>query len=634
MINNISFKRTKILCVVTCILMSAIAIKLGYSCLFLHNELSNLADDEHERSFPLKPSRGIIFDCNNNPLTYNQSTMSLYAIPNQIKDKEMTATSLQKIFNGDYDYFYSRIKDNVSICSFPKYGNHLSLEQENEIKRLSLPGIYLVNDSKRTYPYSEELASLLGFVGIDNQGLAGLESYYDTYLMGKKGYLNYLLDAKGGLFAHTKKNIIAPVDGMNLKLTLNIDLQNILYRELTNAWNLYSPEEVMGLIVNPKDCSILAIGNLPTYDNNHYQDYDASLYNHLLPLYNSYEPGSTFKSMTFAAALNEGLIDMFNDTYYDKGYEIVEGQRIKSWKKGGHGLQTYLEVLQNSSNPGFVNIARKLGKDKLYQYVKDFGFLEKTGVDIQGENKGIFFNYDNFNLLEQATTSFGQGISVTAMQLVRAFCAVINGGNLFKPHIVDRIINPLNNETVYKNNPEILRRVISEDTSKLMRYALECVVAKGTGRKAYVSGYRVGGKTGTSQLAQNGVYVKGEYILSFIAGAPMNDPQIVAYFAINRPHNCVQYGGTTVGPILGRIIEDSLEMLKVKRQTDEIEREYTWMDTKMYPVENYIGKSRKDVKSKHFTFVFNGEGDVVIDQLPRVGELLEENKVIMIQLGK
>lgn len=633
MINKTSFFRAKILSIITIILMSAITGKLAYSCLFLYNNLTSLADEEHERSFPLKAKRGVIYDTNNNALTYNESTLSMYAINNQIKDKEYTSEVLSDIFQVEKDYFYKKLSKNTSITNFPEHGNHLTVEITKKINNANLEGIYLVDDTKRTYPYKESLASLLGFVGRDNQGLAGLESYYENYLQGKKGYLNYLLDAKGGLFPSTKKEIIAPSDGMNLILTLNMDLQNILYRELLNAYNLYNPEEIMGIIMNPKNGSILAISNLPTYDNNEYNKYDPSLYNHLLPLYNSYEPGSTFKSITFAAALNENLIDMYNGTYYDKGYEIVEGRTIKSWKKGGHGLQTFLEVLQNSSNPGFVEIGRRLGKDRLYNYVKNFGFLEKTGVDIQGENKGIFFSYDNFNLLEQATTSFGQGISVTAIQLVRAFSAVINGGYLYKPYIVDKIVNPLTNETIFKKDNQPIRQVITNETSALMRTALECVVSKGTGRKAYVDGYRVGGKTGTSQIAENGVYLDGQYILSFIAGAPMNDPEIVCYVAIKKPHNCIQYGGTTVGPIVGKIIENSLQMLKVEKNYDGVEREYTWMDEKVYPVENYIGKTKKEVKSKHFTFIFNGEGETVIDQLPRVGEMVKEGGVVMIMLG-
>jgi len=336
----------------------------------------------------------------------------------------------------------------------------------------------------------------------------------------------------------------------------------------------------------------------------------------------------------FAAALQENKIDMFNDYYYDKGYEVVGGARINSWKKGGHGLQSYLEVLQNSSNPGFVSIARKLGKEKIYEYVKNYGFLEKTGIDISGENKGIFFNYDNFNELEQATTCFGQGISVTAIQLITAFCSLINGGYLYKPHVVKDIKSAHLNEIVETKNKEVVRKVISKETSNKMRYALESVVAKGTGRKAYVEGYRVGGKTGTSQIAENGVYVDGKYILSFIAGAPMNDPKLVVYFSIKNAKNTIQYGGTTVGPIVGRIIHDSLKELGVKKQDGAIERTYTWMDTKTQMVENYIGKSKKEVKSKYFTFVFKGNGNKVIDQLPRVGTMLEENSTIMIYLGE
>ena len=634
MINNTILKRTKVLSVVTIVLISAIVLKLSYSCLFLYEELSLLAEDEHQRSFPLKAKRGIIYDVNMNPLTYNESSISLYAIPYQIADKESVANILSDILEYDYSYIYNRINTRTSIVSFPKCGDHILNEKAKMIANYNIQGLYLVDDNKRTYPYKESLSSLLGFVGIDNQGLAGLESYYDNYLNGQKGYLNYLLDAKGGIFNKTSKEIVSPVDGMSLVLTLNLDIQNILYRELYNAYLKYNPEEIMGLIMNPNNGAILAIANLPTYDNNNYQSYPAELYNHLLPLYNSYEPGSTFKSMTFAAAVNEKLIDINKDTYYDKGSVVVEGRTIKSWKKGGHGLQTYLEVLQNSSNPGFVEIGRKLGKDRLYNYVKDFGFLEKTGVDIQGENKGIFFSYDNFNLLEQATTSFGQGISVTAIQLVRAFSSLINGGYIYKPYIVDRIINPISNETVYKKDNIPLRQVISNEASNIMRYALECVVSKGTGRKAYVNGYRVGGKTGTSQIAENGVYLNGQYILSFIAGAPMNKPELVAYIAIKKPTNCVQYGGTTVGPIIGRVIEDSLNVLNITKDYSGVEREYTWMDEKYYPVDNYIGKLKKDVKSKHHTIVFKGEGNLVVDQLPKVGEMVREGGTIILMLSE
>ena len=232
----------------------------------------------------------------------------------------------------------------------------VSIEEANKINDLHLKGVYLINDNERYYPYGESMASLLGFVGIDNQGLAGVESYYDYYLKGVDGSLNYLTDAKGGLFENKSSRLVAPLDGLSLNLTIDINIQNIIEREMKNAWIKYSPKEIIALAIDPNNGEILAIGNRPTYDNNDYLSYDPEIYNRTLAVFSSFEPGSTFKAITFASALDAGVIDMDKDYYYDKGYEIVGGARIKSWKKGGHGLQTFLEVLQNSSNPGFVEV--------------------------------------------------------------------------------------------------------------------------------------------------------------------------------------------------------------------------------------------------------------------------------------
>lgn len=630
---NSMSKRLFFISLIALMVFATLEGKLLYQTLINYKFYFQKAKDQQMRSFPLKSERGFFLDTNYKKLNENEATMSLYAIPYQIKNKDETSSLLSPILNVDKNEIYSIINKNESVISFPLSYSHLNSEQILKIQKLKLDGIYLVNDYKRRYPYSPYLSSLIGFVGKDNQGLSGLESKYDEYLKGKKGYLNYYVDAKGGLLNNYKSEIISPLKGFNLRLTLNLDLQNILERELDYAYYTYNAKEVMGIILNPNNGKILAISNRPNYDNNNYQDYEPSIYNKLLPINSSFEPGSTFKSFSFASAIENKLIDIFKDTYYDKGYEVVSGARIKSWKKGGHGLQTYLEVLQNSSNPGFVSIARKLGKDRIYKFVEDFGFLEKTGVDIQGENKGIFFKYDNFKELEQATTCFGQGISVTALQLVTAFSSLINGGNLYKPYIVEDILSPYLNESVYHFDKVLKRKTISEETSSLMRYALECVVSKGTGRKAYVEGYRVGGKTGTSQVAENGKYVDGKYILSFLAGAPMDKPEIVVYFNIKEAKNTIQYGGTTVGPIVARIIQDSLKALNVKKRKSDIEHPLTWMDKKVYAVDNYIGLEKNKVKSSYFTFVFKGNGNKVIDQLPRVGTLLETGSTILIQLG-
>ena len=626
-------KRINIILVISLVSLSVIGLKLGYLTLGKYNFLKSKALDLWERSFPLVAKRGLILDSEGNELAINQPVMSVAVIPYQIKDKAMTARLIAPIIEMDEDKLFKMISKKASIVRIHPEGKRITEQQAYEIEKLKIDGVYLVQDNKRYYPYEENMASILGFVGIDNQGLAGVESYYEQYLKGIDGSLNYLMDAKGGLFPYTSSRVIAPKEGLNLKLTINLKLQNLLEREMQNAYLKYNPKEIIGIMMNPNNGEIYALGNRPTYNNNHYQDYDQEIYTRSLPVFSSFEPGSTFKALTFAAAINENLIDIDNDYYYDKGYEIVGGATIKSWKKGGHGLQTYLEVLQNSSNPGFVEIARKLGKDRLYKYIKDFGMGQKTNVDIVGESKGIVFSYDNFGILEQATSAFGQGISVTAIQLVTAFSSLINGGNLYRPHIAKSLIYGPTGETIYNFEPELIRKVISLETSNTMKRALESVVSKGSGRKAYIDGYRVGGKTGTAQIAENGVYQDGRYILSFIAGAPMNNPQIVAYFAMREPKSTIQYGGTTIGPIMKDLLEEALPILKVKKTNDGIEKEYTWMDIKTQIVPNYIGLEKKKLKSPYFTFSFMGEGEYVIDQLPRVGEKIEEGSKIMIMLG-
>lgn len=441
------------------------------------------------------------------------------------------------------------------------------------------------------------------------------------------------MDAKSNPLTLYPSVYSAPTTGFDLQLTIDGDIQDIVERELNNAYDTYNPDGIWALAMDPNTGKILAMASKPDFNPNDYKSADKDVYNHNIPIWKTYEPGSTFKIITFSSALNENLFDMDKDTYFDKGYEIVGGARIKSWKKGGHGLQTFREVLQNSSNPGFVEIGRRLGKDKLYEYVKKFGLTEKTGIDLPGESKGIMFDYDVFNELEQATVAFGQGISVTPMQLVRAVCACVNGGTLYKPYLVDKIIDNYSNDIIYEKKPEALRRVISEDTSKKVRDALETVVTDGGGKNAYIDGYRIGGKTGTAQKAVNGSYVDGGYILSFIGIAPIDDPKIVLYVAMDNPKNCVQYGGTTVAPIARKMLVDILPSMGVEKVSSQRQKAYTFMDTKSVKIENYIGKSKKEVSNPELKFKFIGEGNKVIDQLPRVGEYVEAGSTVVIMLG-
>lgn len=616
------------------ILFVLIVLKLGYSELVSYQMLKEKATDLWQRSFPIEGERGKIYDATGTVLADNLTTASLVVVPSQINDPVMTASNLAKILSCDESVLYQKLTKKASIVRIAPEGRQLDDDQVLQIQNLGQSGLYLIKDSKRYYPNGSSLSHVLGFVGIDNQGLVGLELKYDEFLAAKQGSINYYMDAKSHNLPLYPNEFIAPSQGFDVALTIHIEVQEIVERELNNAYDTYHPDGIWALAMNPKTGAILAMAGKPDFDPNHYQDYDATIYNQNIPIWKSYEPGSTFKIITFASALNENLFDMDQDTYYDVGYEYVGGARIKSWKKGGHGLQTFRQVLQNSSNPGFVEIGRRLGKDRLYQYVQNFGLTEKTGIDLPGESKGIMFSYDQFGPLEQATVAFGQGISVTPLQLVTAISAAVNGGYLYQPYVVASIFDPLTKEKVQETSPNCVRQVISEETSAKMRDALETVVTDGGGKNAYIEGYRIGGKTGTAQKAVNGSYVGGGYILSFVGIAPIDDPEIVLYVAMDNPKNCVQYGGTTVAPIARNMLVDILPALGVKQVTSQREKVKTWMDTDTYVVEDYVGKTKKEVRSAHFKFTFIGEGNTVLDQLPKAGEKIDEGSTIMIQLGE
>ena len=627
-------KKIKKVQIVLFLIIIAVLLRLSYSQFYAYDELSLKATDSWQRSFPIEAARGKIYDSHHEILVDNLTTSSLIVVPSQILDKEMSAKYLSEILECDYQKLLDKFNKKVSVERIQPEGRQLNEEKASQIDKLKLPGVYLVQDTLRYYPHKNYLAQTLGFVGIDNQGLIGLELKYDEYLSGTNGSINYYMNAKGQNIHLYPADYIYPTNGMDIELTIDKRVQDVVERELNNAYLTYQPDSILALAMNPFNGQILAMSSKPDYDPNDYQNANSDIYNRNLPIWKSYEPGSTFKVITFSSALNENLFDMDRDTYYDKGYEIVGGARIKSWKKGGHGLQTFREVLQNSSNPGFVEIGRRLGKDRLYDYVQKFGLTEKTNIDLIGESSGIMFPYEQFNEVEQATVAFGQGISITPIQLVRAICACVNGGYLYQPYIVHKIVDPKTNDVVYENKGNMIRQVISSETSAKVRDALEGVVTDGGGKNAYIDGYRIGGKTGTAQRAIDGTYSGNGYILSFVGIAPINDPQIVLYIAMDNPKNCVQYGGTTAAPIARKILSDVLPALGIQKVTEQKEKAYVYTDVKTFDVENYIGLKKSEVKSEVYGFEWLGEGDYVIDQLPRVGEKIEEGQKVKVMLGR
>jgi stage V sporulation protein D (sporulation-specific penicillin-binding protein) len=387
--------------------------------------------------------------------------------------------------------------------------------------------------------------------------------------------------------------------------------------------------------MNPNSGEILAMSSRPTFDPANFQNVPQEVYNRNLPVWSTYEPGSTFKIITLAAALNEGKVNLEKEHFHDSGSVQVAGARLKCWKRGGHGDQTFLEVVENSCNPGFVELGDRLGKEKLFKYVKDFGFGQKTGIDLQGEGTGILFNLNRVGPVEQATTAFGQGVSVTPIQQVTAVSAAVNGGILYKPFIAKELIDPVTKEIVMRNSPIEKRRVISEKTSKEIRHALESVVAQGTGGRAFVDGYRVGGKTGTAQKAQNGRYLENNFIVSFMGFAPADDPQIVIYVAVDNPKGVTAFGGTITAPIVGNIMKDSMKAMGIEPRKKQIEKELKWPDTPLIKLPDFTGLTKVELMDQLINLKVDasGEGNVVIRQSPEAGAKVKEGSKIRLYFG-
>ena len=391
---------------VTLFLFVVIIGKVFYIQVIDYKKLNNYATSLWSRNLPLAANRGIIYDANGVELASNITTTSLVLIPNQISNKEKVSKDLASILNVDYDEMYKHVSKKTSIERVHPEGRNLTYEVADKINNLGYDGVYLVKESKRFYPYDTLLSHSIGFVGIDNQGLSGLELIYDEYLTGSDGSIKYFSDAKGNSLSMSQI-YEQPQSGINVTLTINYNLQVALERELENAVKQYNPDQALGIAMNPNTGEILAIASRPTFSPSNYKDYTVEEINRNLPIWMTYEPGSTFKIITLAASLEEKIVDLEKDTFFDGGGVTVGGATLHCWKHGGHGSQTYLEVVENSCNPGFVNLGLKLGKETLFNYIDLFGFGEKTDVDLNGESSGIMFNVDKIGDLELATTAFG-----------------------------------------------------------------------------------------------------------------------------------------------------------------------------------------------------------------------------------
>ena len=629
MFQSIQNKRIRIVFVISLIVFFFIIVKIFYIQVIEYRKLNTLASELWSRNLTVQADRGKILDRNGKVIVDNVTTVGLYLVPSQILNKEEVARTLSEILGVSYEEMLKHVSRKTSIERVHPEGRNLDFEIADKINSYNYDGVYLLKESKRDYKYKNVLSHVIGYTGIDNQGLSGLELKYDKELTGKNGSIKYFSDGKGKRLS-MPEIYSEPENGNDIKLTIDLDIQLSLENELSNAYTKYEAEGAIGLVMNPKTGEILAMSSYPSFEPANYKEYSTEVINRNLAIWSNFEPGSTFKIVTLAAAINEGKVNIFENHFYDSGKVKVANATLHCWKRKGHGDQTYVQVVENSCNPGFVSLGQKLGKELLFKYITELGFGKKTGIDLNGEGTGILFKMDKIGPVELATSAFGQGISVTPIQQVTAVSSIVNGGSLYVPYVVsevgDRSISP----TIKRRN------VISKETSDVVKYALESVVANGSGRNAYIENYRVGGKTGTAQkVGSDGRYMSGNYILSFIGFMPANDPEFVIYIALDHPKGVTQYGGVVSAPIARNVLKDIISIYDLKEDVSGLPKVYRWDDIKYVMIPDVIGKNKKDARKllNGFSIEFVGDGDKVIDTSPSVNSRTKEGSTIKVLLN-
>lgn len=556
------------------LLLMGLMGRLAYIMLFRSEYYSEKAVDLHERERSIKAARGRILDRNGIVLADNRVVCTISVIHSQIEEPEKVAAYLSETLGIDYDTVWKRVNKYSSI---ERIKNNVDKAVGDEIRKQNLSGVKVDEDYKRFYPYSTLASKVLGFTGADNQGILGLEVKYDDVLQGKNGTILTVTDAKGLELAQTGESRIEPIAGNDLTLTLDMNIQSYATQLAMQVMEAKEAEGVSMIVMNPNTGAILAMVDVPEYDLNHpfeleyaYGDktqemLDSVSQNTTLAanrmwrngcINDTYEPGSTFKIITAAAGLESKVVRV-DEQFNCPGFCIVEDRKIRCHKTQGHGAETFLTATMNSCNPVFINVGLRLGVDRYYAYFEKFGLLNKTGIDLPGEAGTIMHKKENMGMVELATVSFGQSFQITPIQLITTVSSLINGGHRVTPHLADHVTDSIT-ENVTQFTFRTKDGIISDETGASLRMMLEKVVSEGGGKKAYIEGYSIGGKTATSQTLPRGT---GQYIASFIGFEPADDPQIIALVTIKKPQG-VYYGGQIAAPVIRTLYENILPYLE------------------------------------------------------------------------
>ncbi len=508
------------------------------------------------RAVPVQAPRGAILDREGRVLATSLGGFGIYGVPAQISDKVGAARTLSGILDTPAAGLLSRLGQSAAVVWLKR---HASSALVLRVRKAGLPGIGVVPEAKRFYPGGTLASQVIGFAGSDNQGLEGIELSADRYLTGKAGAVRVEMDALNRQMPWAVHTYTPPVPGDTVVLSLDAHLQLIAERAARQAQDATGAAGVSILIMNPKSGGILALANRPAYNPNTYWEYPPKDWRDPV-VSDTFPPGSTFKPITLAAALQEKVVNA-NSRFYDPGYTKVTGIPIRCWKDGGHGSVDLAQVVANSCNVGFVAMGEKLGTPTFYRYLRAFGLLNRSGVDLPGETRSIYPPEKNVRPVDLAVMAFGQTLAVTPLQLLTAICAIANGGEMVRPHVIREVLSPVG-KVVKPPGREMIRRVLSPGVAKEVTSLLVGVMA-GTGKKAAVPGYVLAGKTGTAQAVVNGRYVEGQYIANFVGFGPVPNPRLAVLVVIHRPVG-EYYGGQIAAPVFARVMEEALNYLKIK----------------------------------------------------------------------
>ena len=626
-----------------------------------HEELQAKAVSQQTRSSVVTANRGTIYDASGNILAISSTAETIFLSPKEMNDalndtenpaawtKEMVASTLAKILDISEEGILKKMTRTDSMYEVLKYrvDEDIADQVRKFINDNKVKGVYLSTDAKRYYPYGDLAAQVIGFVGTDYTGLFGLEAEYDKELQGKSGLVVTAKANQQNDLLYEYSQYFDPENGDELQVTLEATVQYYLEKGMSDMCDAYSPANgATGIIMDVRNGGILAMASFPNYDLNDFSTVtDKTLQERMergelelgdaqqlqwrnKALNDTYEPGSTFKILTLSAALEEGLIDM-NTTVNCSGSVNISGHTIHCSNKAGHGLQTLEQSVGNSCNPAFISYGLKLGTEKFYQYMRSFGIMSPTGVDLGGEATGVFAADANFTQLDLACYAFGQNFTVTPLALIAAQAACVNGGYLYTPHFAKQITDSDGN-VIWQHDDTPVRQVISEETSATVRECLEYVVASGTGKNGQVAGYRIGGKTGTADKGQT-----GDVVVSFLCFAPADDPQVIMLLTLDTPSRSTGTyvsGGNMVAPTASSIMSEVLPYLGVEPSYSA--EELLGMDT---TVPNVIGMSVEEAKSKlserGLACKLHGDGQTITDQTPAGGAIIPGKSAVILYAG-